>query len=539
MKKLHTKILRELPVILILGFLLILNLTAIAFAQDGKIRAAAEEEEIPDNQYVEVHVLGINDFHGQLDSVKTVKDRPAGGADCLAAYLEQRRSAEKNTLIVHAGDMVGGSAPSSALFQDEPTIELMNQVGFDVGIPGNHELDDGYREMIRLINGGYHVAAGWFQGANFPYISANMIDPDTGDPVLDPYIIKKVEGIPIGFIGVTLSDMSVYQDPAELKEVLFSDEIKAVNQAAAVLKRQNVKTIILLAHVDGSSGTIPGRVGGQLADLAVRVDDEIDVVIAGHSHISVNGNIDGKLIVESLCNGLAFSDISLKIDPATGDTVSKEAEIVITYRDSITPDARIAKLISSYAFAIKDLVNRPVSISDNSIMKKPNVAGEAALGDLITDAYRWKTDTDLAFINTTGIRGDLDSGIITWGDLYTIQPFRNHLIKIMMTGQQIRDVLNQQFQNGKTLQVSGLEYTWSKNQVEDIFLEDGSDPLDPEKIYSVTVNSFLGGGGDGFTVFRDCAHQEMVFVDLDSLTEYLEQSPKPISAAIEGRIIKL
>lgn len=536
--KMRSKLVREFPIFVMIGFLLLLNLSVISFAQNNPNDSDNEKGSVSGQYPVEVQLLAVNDFHGQLDTVKCINGRDAGGADYLAAYLRHYRDENPNTLLLHAGDMVGGSAPSSALFQDVPTMEFMNQMAFDAGIPGNHELDGGVHQMMRLINGGDFKHSGYFTGASFPYLSANMIDPSTGDYIFKPYLIQTVKRIPIGIIGVTLGDLSVYQNPEGLKEVAFTDEISAVNHAVAELKAKNVETVILLAHIDGSPGKDGKGVTGALAELADQVSDEVDVIIAGHSHTAINCFSDGKLIVEALSGGTAFSEIHLEIDPVTQDVLTKKASLVITYHDAMQPDRKISDLITKYSSKVKEEIDLGITRSDNAIKKKPNAAGESALGNLIADAYRWKLGTDIAFTNTTGIRSDLGPGIVTWGELYTIQPFQNGLVTMSLTGQQILDILNQQFQTGKILQVSGLRYTWSNDQVKEIYLTPSQVPIDPDQIYSVAVNHFLAGGGDGFTEIKNGTALESGSFDLDSCIEYLKQLPQPVSAAIEGRIIK-
>jgi 5'-nucleotidase len=149
-----------------------------------------------------LQLLGINDFHGQLDETRLMGGKPVGGAAYLAAYLRQRERENPNTLLVQAGDMAGASAPESALLKDEPTIQVLNALGFDVGTIGNHEFDEGIPEMMRLIYGGFHPKTGYFEGASFPYICTNVLDNKTKKPIFPPYYIKRVNGVPIGFIGI-------------------------------------------------------------------------------------------------------------------------------------------------------------------------------------------------------------------------------------------------------------------------------------------------------------------------------------------------
>lgn len=183
------------------------------------------------HRYIPVQLLGINDFHGQINVTRKVDGKTVGGAAYLSAYLKKYEKQNKNTLMVHAGDVVGASAPTSALLQDEPTIEIFNEIGFDVGTVGNHEFDEGVKEMKRLINGGKHPKTGDFEGANFPYTAANVVNKKTGEHVLPPYVIKKVNGMPIGFIGVVTTTTPSIVVPSAVENVKFIDEAKAVNQA--------------------------------------------------------------------------------------------------------------------------------------------------------------------------------------------------------------------------------------------------------------------------------------------------------------------
>src|SRR5688572_13839566 len=226
---------------------------------------------------VQIKLLGINDFHGQL-SRRAVGTRPAGGAAVLASYLRAASdSAKDGAIIVHAGDHVGASPPNSALLQDEPAISVLNQltnkhchpVGlfrklpYDiqaytqprcniVGTFGNHEFDDGIGEALRLVYGGNHkhgpfIEKRW-QGAHFPYISANVINESTGRSVLPPHTVKVVEGVRIGFIGAVLKETPTIVTPTGVAGLKFIDEADAINASVKQLKRQGVKTIVVTIH---------------------------------------------------------------------------------------------------------------------------------------------------------------------------------------------------------------------------------------------------------------------------------------------------
>ncbi|MFG6114166.1 bifunctional metallophosphatase/5'-nucleotidase [Halobacillus sp. MO56] len=480
-------------------------------------------------RYIPVQLLGMNDFHGQLDVYRTIGDRKAGGAEYLAAYLKQYEQDNKNTLLVHAGDVVGASSPVSSLLQDEPTIEILNELGFDVGTVGNHEFDEGVAEMKRLIYGGTHEETGDFEGASFPYTVANVKDKDTGEPILPPYVIKKVNGMPIGFIGVITTDTKNIVLPSGIEGVEFTDEAAAINKAAAQLKEKGVESIVVLAHVPASSNPDGTNPSGEVVEFAPKIDDEVDVIFGGHNHAYANTVVDGKLIVESYSYGTAFSDVDLMIDPKTKDIVSKEASVVTTFHDAIEPDAEVKEMVDNYSKEVEDQIQEVIAQADEPITTAQDASGESALGNLVADSQRAAMQTDFAFMNPGGIRADLDEGPITWGELYTMLPFGNNLVKMTLTGSQIKAALEQQWSGSypRILQVSGLNYTWDdaapKGEKIVSMADSNGNPIDPEQPYTVTVNNFIATGGDGFTVLKEGTNQVTGPLALDAMIEYLKQ----------------
>jgi 2',3'-cyclic-nucleotide 2'-phosphodiesterase (5'-nucleotidase family) len=498
----------------------------------------------PEKRYVDVQLLGINDFHGQLATTKEIGTKKAGRADYLAAYLRDREKQNPNTLLVHAGDIVGASPPVSALLQDEPTIKILNVLGFDVGTLGNHEFDEGVDELKRLIYGGYHEKTGYFEGANFPYVCANVIDKKSNLPILPPFTIKVVKGVPIGFIGVVTTETQNIVMPSAIESVRFIDEVEAINKYVKILKKRGVQAIVVLAHNPGTTNQ-DGVTEGDLVRIAENADDEVDVIFGGHNHAYVNGNVDGKLLVQAYSYGTAFADVDLKLDRKTKDIVEKKAEIVTTYHEGIEPDPQIKSMIEQYEAKVAPLVNEVVGQAAIEITRTQNEAGESALGNLIADAQRAEMNAQIAFMNPGGIRNDLNAGEITWGELYSIQPFGNQLMKMTMTGKDIRDLLNQQWQVGKTrmLQISGMKYTWDNSKpigekIQSMTLENG-EPIVDTQTYTVVANAFIATGGDGFSAFLKATNREVGPVDLDALVNYIKKANEPIHATIEGRIQKI
>jgi 5'-nucleotidase len=492
-----------------------------------------------------VHLLSINDLHGQIDVTRTVNGKQAGRADYLAAYLKQRMNSYKDKIVVHVGDAVGASAPTSALLHDEPTINILNSIGFEAGTLGNHQFDHGVDEMMRLIQGGNIAKTGAFHGAKFPYVCANVVTRSTEQLILPPYLIKKVEGVPIGIIGIALADTPSITMPNNVASVKFLDETATINKYTAELKKKGVKAIVVLAHIPGTSAQDGGNPNGQIVDMAGAIDPEVDVILAAHNHTYLNSTVNNKLLVQAYSYGTHFADVDLVVDHRTKDIVQKSAAVIPTYQDGIQPDPTVSRIITDAQQKAGPILNQVIGTAAADLTGVQNTSGESTLGDLIADAQRAATGTQFAFMNPGGIRADLHQGTVTWGNLFTIQPFNNQLITMTLTGNQVRTLLNQQWQNGgqTMLQIAGLTYTWNSNRPEgdrvvDITLPNGS-AIDPNGNYSVTVNSFLATGGDKFSILVDGTNRVTGPVDLDALVNYVKSLHQPFNQGIEGRAHKI
>ncbi|MFE1242938.1 5'-nucleotidase C-terminal domain-containing protein [Fictibacillus sp. NPDC058756] len=519
--------------------------------KDITVRAegAAVIHNLLKSSLVSVQLLGINDFHGQINKYTKVGDKMAGGAEYLAAYLRQHEAENpENTLKVSAGDSVGASAPASALLQDEPTIDIMNTLDFNVSTLGNHEFDEGVDEMLRLIFGGEHEATGDFAGADFPYVAANVIEDETGELLLDPYVVYEVGGVEVGFIGVVTTETPSIVIPSGVEGVSFTDEVEAINKYAAELKEQGVESIVVLSHNPAESNVDGTNAKGEVIEMANTVDDEVDVIYAGHNHKYTNTVVDNKLIVQSFSAGTAFSDIDLLINKKTGDIVKKSAEIITTFHEGIEPDAEIKAMVDAAYDKVKDQLSKVIGDAPNGISYTKNDHGEIPMGNLIADSMIAETGTEFAFMNSGGVRAPIDAGEITWEDAFTVQPFGNDLVTMDLTGEQVVELLNQQWSTGreKILQIAGLTVSYTsedvgngvfEGEVLSVKLPDGSE-IDPEETYSVTVNSFMAGGGDGYTVLLEGQNSKVGITDLDALIKHIENL-KTVDPQIENRITKV
>ncbi|MBF0505791.1 MAG: bifunctional metallophosphatase/5'-nucleotidase [Nitrospirae bacterium] len=525
-----------------------------------------------------------------MSAGQTVGKRPVGGAAVLASYLKAaEQGIEDKTIIVHAGDHVGASPPVSALLKDEPTIMFMNtlankycvQLSGDprytpeslrlsgdprcnmAGTPGNHEFDKGMNEMRRMIFGGNHPDGPFLEnpwrGALFPYVSSNVVDAKTGKPVMPPYVIKDVSGMRIAFIGAVLKDTPSMVTSSGVAGLKFLDEADSINKYIPELLTKHVEAVIALIHQGGyessyQGATMTGKtVGGPITEIVSRLDDKVDVVISGHTHSFINAllkNRHGKeiLVTQAFSYGTAYADIDLDIDRTTKTIIRKSASIVTTYDDAgpgLTPDASVSRLVAAAEAKVRPLISRVIGQAATDISSAQNSAGESALGNLIADAQRLAFGADFSFTNPGGIRSDIHEGIVTWGQLYTVQPFNNYLVRMKLTGRQIYDLLNQQWLNQShphMLQVSGLTYTWDETRPPSsrvVGIRRNGRPIKPAEEYTVVVNSFLADGGDNFKVLAAGTDRITGAVDLDALVAYIRKLPQPFSAHIDGRIKRI
>lgn len=207
---------------------------------------------------IKVQLLSVNDLHGNVDYKSTAdldgdgeRETEIAGLSYLASHWKEREATNPNTIKLHAGDMIGGSPLIVSSLQDEPVIEMMEALGMNVGVAGNHEFDKGIDELKRILDGGEHPkgkGTEGYDGQNFPLLGANVYDKSTGELLLDPYHIEEVEGQKIGFIGVatTATPNMVIKTGNENLDV--RDEVEAINKYTKELKEQGIRAIVVIAH---------------------------------------------------------------------------------------------------------------------------------------------------------------------------------------------------------------------------------------------------------------------------------------------------
>jgi 5'-nucleotidase len=519
----------------------------------------------------DVRLIAFNDLHGNLQPPAGSSGRvtlpdgttvDAGGAGYLAAHVKQLRAQAPNSLLFSAGDNVGASPLDSALFHDEPTMDLLNYLGVSASVIGNHELDEGYRELQRMQFGGCHPTDGCqfrptYPGARFPILGANIYF-DNGLPAALPFTVKLSGGVPVGVIGVTLKDLPLVVTPEAIKGLKFGDEVQAINRTSRLLDVLGVRTQVVLMHQgDETEGGGPNDCRtdpGPATAIAKAASPSVDVIFTGHSHQQYDCVIDDpagnpRTVIQGASFGRLLSVVDLKIDKRTRDVVrsATKAHNEIVTR-TVTPDPAAKALADEAATKSAPIANRPVGTITTDVVRAQGASGESSLGDVIADAQLAATASNnarIAITNPGGIRTDLNfagspagegDGVVTYGEAFAVQPFSNIMQTVTLTGAQLKTVLEQQWQpqpdgsvSVKMLQISAsLHYTWSSSapigsRITGITVD--GQPVTDAAAYRVSVNNFLAAGGDGFAEFANGTDLAGGPVDLDAFTAYLTAHP--------------
>ncbi|MBO0439751.1 5'-nucleotidase C-terminal domain-containing protein [Candidatus Enterococcus ikei] len=536
-------------------------------------------------------ILGINDFHGALNTTGSFFDDAgnktinAGTAPLLAGYLNQAQerfasaNAGAQTLRVQAGDMVGASPASSGLLQDEPTIKVLNQMDFAVGTLGNHEFDEGLEEFNRIMMGEKPLLDPYNILINYPRVASkteivigNVVKKGTSEnPEIPfnwkPYTIKEVgtgtNKVKVGFIGVVTAEIPNLVLKEHYEAYDFLDEAETIAYYSSELKKQDVNAIVVLAHIPATSKA--DKVNGEAAEIINKVneiypDNSVDAFFAAHNHQYTNGVVNKTRVVQSTAQGKGYIDLQGTLDPKTNDFVEiPKAEVLpVDPAGKNVPklDEKVEATVKDAQSRVEKVTNKKIGTAKNSgaITREVNESKESPLGNLITDgqvamAKAKKINVDFAMTNNGGIRSDLAveaNNEITWGAAQAVQPFGNILQVVEMTGAQVEQVLNEQYDEEERyfLQISGLTYTYIKTEdkkqpfkVHEMFKKDGT-PIQADQTYLVVINDFLFGGGDGFSGFTGAKLVNAIQPDTETFIGYIESKEAAgelISASVEGR----
>ncbi|MEV0144752.1 MULTISPECIES: bifunctional metallophosphatase/5'-nucleotidase [unclassified Nonomuraea] len=576
---------------------------AVATATALLAAVPADAKQAP--RTVPVRLLALNDFHGNLEPPTGSSGRmvdetgatvEAGGAAYIATHMKAH--ADRNTIAVAQGDLIGATPLISAAYHDEPSVEFLGKLGLKVAAVGNHEFDEGYGELRRIMKGGCHPVdgcspAGEWKGAQYDYVGANVLFKNPGEktdalaalgdqpavqkllsdwgvPALPPVSVKWMNGVPVGFIGLVTQTTPGIVTAEGIEDLKFVDEVKAANVASKVLKLIGVKAQVVLVHEGdqvnaGQSPDACSAVPGAGNRIATQVDPEIDVVLSGHSHQAYLCKVkdpagQDRLYSQGGSFGRVITQVDLNVDVRTRDVVrsSVVADNHVVTR-TVEPDREISDFVKTWKDRVAPVANKPVGRITADITNTAAPSGETPLGDLIADAQLAATRTggnaQVALMNPGGVRASLTyagsaagegDGVVTYGEAFTVQPFNNLMQVVTLTGAQLKTVLEQQFTGGpnnqaftKILQPSAnLTYAYSTSAPWGSKVSDlridGAPVTDTQQI-RVAANNFLVGGGDAFLAFKDGTDLWSGPLDIDAFVDHLGKD-NPIAPPATGRI---
>ena len=500
---------------------------------------------------VEIDLLSINDFHGRLEAAP-----PIAGAAVLAGMVDSYRAANPNTVFVGAGDLIGASTFTSFIQQDQPTIDAFNAMGISASAFGNHEFDQGREDVDNRI----------LPAANWDYLAANIYDRATGQPAYDEYYVQHFGDVTVGFVGAVTEELPSLVSPAGIASLEVRPVVPEVNRVADALSdgdesNGEADVVVLLVHegattVDIASATDDSPFGR----IVTGADANVDAIISGHTHLAydheipVPGTDRVRPVISSGQYGEKYSHTSISVDPISGELLSISSE-VLPLADAFTPDPEVAAIVSD-AVAVAAQLGR-VKVGDitasfnrakQTAAGSENRGGESTLGNFVADVQLWATqdsDADLALMNPGGLRADLaylstgagdPDGNLTFAEAAAVQPFANTLVTEDLTGAQLAQVLEEQWQpTGASrpflkLGVSqGFEYSYDPlapvgSRIGELYLDGAL--IASDQVVTVTVNSFLASGGDNFFTLATGANKaDSGKVDLQSMVDYFEANP--------------
>jgi 2',3'-cyclic-nucleotide 2'-phosphodiesterase (5'-nucleotidase family)/predicted AlkP superfamily phosphohydrolase/phosphomutase len=530
--------------------------------------------------YRTLQILDISDYHGQLVPLSDTSENlaspgvnltfPIGGAAFLKPWFDRYQALEPTrTITVAGGDSVGATPPISAFFGDTPTIEIMNLMGIDLDGLGNHNFDKGSAYLRNTL----------IPLADFHYVSANVLDPSTGEPPAEWSKSRTVQldKIKLGVIGYTNEDAPTLVFPNAFDPFVVTNARDAVNKRATQLDNAKVGPIVALGHLGATAGTLTAPTG-PVVDFADALS-KVDVVIGDHTDFQVlTRRPNGVLVVENRSKGLRFTRVSIVVDPVTGAPVYTSADFHRPWTIGVTPDAAIQARIDDLNAQLAPILGTVIGSSSVEILRADACGRadgrlcESLVGDVVTDAMRARyapIGVQFAITNSGGLRDRLTcvpSGggtgfcptftpppyLITRGQVLAVLPFGNVVSTVTVTGAELKAALENGVSampgaNGRFAQVSGLCFDFNVqaavgSRVSNVRLQnpDGTCSSTPVSLlgsdsYKIAINDFMASGGDGYPVVTGKAGYATQEIMDQVLADYIASST-PISPAINGRI---
>jgi len=507
----------------------LLLLSSLAFSQEN------------DADVKEVTILHWNDFHSRnmayritkKDSIKGDSTYYIGGTASMLGYLNKFRNS--NSLVLNGGDDFQGT-PISSLTKGQSQIELLNLFGLDAFAVGNHEFDYGALHLDSLL-----------QLANFDVLSANVFMKSLGRTIGKPWAIKNVNGVKIGVIGLTATDLLTLTVPKNVTDVEMLNTDSVITEGINFCKSEGCDVIMLLTHIGLDNDK----------KLADKFSKDIDVIVGGHSHTplqrpNIRNNV---VIVQAGSYGRYLGKLDLKIDVAKDTVIWNYGKLYETVLDSAIMDKNAAAVVEHMISGIQGDLLKVIGTLKKDWFSSYKM--ESNLGQWQADAMRKRFGTDISVLNAGGIRKSLPKGEITVNDMWEINPFGNTVVVIKLSGKAVKQMFKNNLQtyvkemdelgSSDLSIVSGMKIEYDSKKVlagDDNFIvsiktADGSE-IDDNKIYTISTNNYLGGQFKKYygDVGEEIILEDTNVIDRDVMIEAVEEQ-KVIEGTIENRLIDI
>ena len=508
----------------------------------------------------EVDVLTINDFHGRLEG----DSYGVAGAAVIAGAVDAFEAENPNTLLVSAGDNIGASTFTSFIQDDLPSIDAL--------VVGNHEFDKGFEFLTDVATPRYG-AGDAAEGARYS-LGANVYARGTEDPVLEEYDIEDIDGVRIAFIGTVTPDTAVMVSPDGIADIEFGDQLEAANRVAAEITAGDLADVIVLLTHDGAATDSCEALTSEdtdYAELVAGASDDIDAIASGHTHqeyacmLPTPGGGE-RPVIQALEYGKALGLLEISVDTETKELVSIDGSVV-PLTDGETPlypaDPEVAEIVADAVEVAEVEGSVEVGSITGDILRGGTPPGddrgvESAMGNTLADMYLWATSNedytgtsaDIGMINPGGLRADLlygEDGAVTYRDIANVQPFANTIVTVEVTGAQLEQILEEQWQpEGASrpklhMGISeGFSYEYDPDAAPGshiVSMTLAGAPVGEDDTVVIATNSFLAAGGDNFTTFTEGADiTDTGQVDLAASVAYFATFT-PVDPAPLGRAV--
>ena len=472
-----------------------------------------------------LRILATNDFHGTLEPRRDSRGVLRGGAATLAAASERARAEcpapACATILLDGGDEFQGT-PASNLAFGRPVVTLFNRLGRAAAAVGNHEFDWG-QDTLRAR----------MREARYPILGANVTDAWGNDiPWIPDDTLVTAGRVRVGIIGIATVATPTTTPPSNVADLRFVDPIPVVNARAKALRARGAQAVVVVAHAGAFCGTQPvATCEGEVIDLARGITGGVDAIVSGHTHSPVATVVNGIPIVQARSHGSALGVLDV---PLSGGAP------VVALRDvlpgQVAPHPATDSLVRAVSEPLQAVVNRP-----SATLGEP--LADLGLGNFMADAFRAAGTGDIGVMNRGGVRAGLDSGTVTYGELFEVAPFANMLVRLTLTGAGVRAWLETAVgQRSIVARLSGVVVTWDStravgNRVVSVRMSDGR-ALADDGTYRFVYSDFLHAGGDGLKVTEGILRvEELGIVDIDALTEYILRATTPIRAPRDLRLV--